>query len=234
MKKDDGSPISSKEYKKLLEDSYSGKLKKSTISLEVNDLDTFLQVRNKIVKQTINKIETIQTELYNREKTQLNSDLKAGKINQNEFNKRTNHLNEINQNLNEYSNNTNYQKIKNANVDANSSSQSIKNLYKSSSISSVSNADILIAKGKRINNKLTSQMVDIDSGLTGKRMQIVNKAGMVIGFYDIGAMVAEHCSDPEVCAEVMASVGKDIAVETIVDTFITKGIPVYMAFKRIL
>lgn len=232
LKKDDGSPLSSKEYKKLLEDSYSGKLKKSTISLEVNDLDTFLQVRNKIVKQTINKIETIQTELYNREKTQLDSDLKAGKINQNEFNKRTNHLNEINQNLNEYSNNTNYQKIKNANVDANSSSQSIKNLYKSSSISSVSNADSLIAKGKRINNKLTSQMVDIDSGLTGKRMQIVSKAGMVIGFYDIGAMVAEHCSDPEVCAEVMASVGKDIAVETIVDSFISKGIPVYGHLKE--
>ena len=79
MKKDDGSPLSSKEYKKLLEDSYSGKLKKSTISLEINDLDTFLQVRNKIVKQTINKIETIQTELYNREKNQLDSDLKAAK-----------------------------------------------------------------------------------------------------------------------------------------------------------
>ena len=82
---------------------------------------------------------------------------------------------------------------------------------------------IFLSKGKRINNKLTSQMVDIDSGLTGKRMKIVNKAGMVVGFYDIGAMVAEHCSDPEVCAEVMASVGKDIAVETIVDTFIQKG-----------
>ena len=232
LKKDDGSPISSKEYKKLLEDSYSGQLKKSTISLEVNDLDTFLQVRNKIVKQTINKIETIQTELYNGEITQLDSDLKAGKITQNEFNNRMNHLNEINQNLNEYSKNSNYQKIKDADVDANSSSQAIKNLYKSSSIPRTSNADSLLAKGKKINDKLTSQMADIDSGLTGKRMQIVNKAGMVIGFYDIGAMVAEHCSDPEVCAEVMATVAKDIAVETIVDTFISKGIPVYGHLKE--
>ena len=232
LKKDDGSPISSKEYKKLLEDSYSGKLKKSTIALEVNDLDTFLQVRNKIVKQTINKIETIQTELYNGEKTQLDSDLKAGKITQNEFNIRTNHLNEINQNLNEYSKNTNYQEIKNANIDANSSSQSIKNLYKSSSTPRTSNADSLVAKGKIINDKLTSQMADIDSGLTGKRMKIVDKAGMLVGFYDIGAMVAEHCSDPEVCAEVIASVGKDIAVETIVDTFISKGIPVYGHLKE--
>ena len=101
-----------------------------------------------------------------------------------------NHLNEINQNLNEYSKNSNYQKIKDADVDANSSSQAIKNLYKSSSIPRTSNADSLLAKGKKINDKLTSQMADIDSGLTGKRMQIVNKAGMVIGFYDIGAMVA--------------------------------------------
>ena len=75
-------------------------------------------------------------------------------------------------------------------------------------------------------------MADIDSGLTGKRMKIVDKAGMLVGFYDIGAMVAEHCSDPEVCAEVMASVGKDIAVETIVDTFISKGIPVYGHLKE--
>ena len=63
-------------------------------------------------------------------------------------------------------------------------------------------------------------------------MNIVNKAGMIVGFYDIGAMVAEHCSDPEVCAEVMASVGKDIAVETVVDTFISRGIPVYGQLKE--
>ena len=149
LKKMMAHPSHQKNLKNYFEDSYSGKLKKSTIALEVNDLDTFLQVRNKIVKQTINKIETIQTELYNGEKTQLDSDLKAGKINQNEFNKRTNHLNEINQNLNEYSKNTNYQEIKNANIDANSSSQSIKNLYKSSSTPRTSNADILVAKGKK-------------------------------------------------------------------------------------
>ncbi len=41
------------------------------------------------------------------------------------------------------------------------------------------------------------------------------------------------CSDPEVCAEVMASVGKDIAVETVVEKFISRGIPVFGQLKRI-
>ena len=232
LKKNDGSPISSKEFKQLLEQSYAGKKKKPLIALEVNDLDTFLLVRNKVVKQTINRIEMRQGEIYQAEVTRLNADLQGGKISKSEFDQKINHLEEINQNLKEYSDNTNYRKIKNANIDANSSSQAIKNLYKGSPKSIPSNPGEILIKGKEINNKLTAQLGDIDSSLTGKRMNIVNKAGMIVGFFDVGAMVIEYCSDPEVCAEVMASAGKDIVVETVVDTFISRGIPVYGQLKE--
>ncbi len=54
-------PISSKEFKRLLEQSYAGKKKKPLIALEVNDLDTpFFWFRNKVVKQTINRIEEMR------------------------------------------------------------------------------------------------------------------------------------------------------------------------------
>ena len=153
LKKNDGTPISSKEFKQLLEQSYAGKKKKPLIALEVNDLDTFLLVRNKVVKQTINRIEIRQGEIYQAEVTRLNTDLQGGKISKSELDQKINHLEEINQNLKEYSDNTNYRKIKNANIDANSSSQAIKNLYKGSPKSIPSNAGEILIKGKEINNK---------------------------------------------------------------------------------
>jgi hypothetical protein len=230
LTKENGSALSPKEFKKLLEDSYTGKQGKALISLEVNDIDAFLQARNSIVKQTVNKIEVRQAEIYENELTRLKEDLETKKISQKDFDNKMSHLTEINENLKEYSNNDNYKKITNSNLDISSSSPNINNLYQFST-SPTNQQDNLLQKGKNLNNRLTAELDGVDSSSTGKRIKIVNKAGMVVGFFDVGKMVSEHCSSAEVCAEVLATMGKEIAVETIAEKFISRGIPVFGQLK---
>lgn len=230
LTKENGSALSPKEFKKLLEDSYTGKQGKALISLEVNDIDAFLQTRNSIVKQTVNKIEVRQAEIYENELTRLKEDLETKKISQKDFDNKMSHLTEINENLKEYSNNDNYKKITNSNLDSSSSSPTINNLYQSST-SPTNQQDNLLQKGKNLNNRLTAELDGVDSSSTGKRIKIVNKTGMVVGFFDVGKMVSEHCFSAEVCAEVLATMGKEIAVETIAEKFISRGIPVFGQLK---
>ena len=230
LRRDDGAPMKAEEYKRMLEQSYSGKSGKAMISLQVNNMDKFISVRNMIVRETVNRIEVAQSDLFTSEVKDLEDRLKSGEINQKQYNSRRAHLNEINENLLEYSNNSKYRSISETNVENGITSKQIKDQYSSRSKVTKKSLSGMIDVAGKYNQKLTKQL-NTSSVKAGKGFERLNTAGAVIGIYDTGKMIVEHCGDPEVCSEVLSSIGKEVAKEAIIDSFISKGIPVYGQLK---
>ena len=231
LRRDDGAPMKAEEYKRMLEQSYSGKSGKAMISLQVNNMDKFISVRNMIVKETVNRIEVAQSDLFTSEVKDLEDRLKSGEINQKQYNSRRAHLNEINENLLEYSNNSKYRSISETNVENGITSKQIKDQYSSRSKVTKKSLSGMIDVAGKYNQKLTKQL-NTSSVKAGKGFERLNTAGAVIGVYDTGKMIVEHCGDPEVCSEVLSSIGKEVAKEAIIDSFISRGIPVYGQLKE--
>lgn len=230
---DSGEFLTATEYKKMLSDAANKQTTKGLLSLDINDMNAFLNVRNDVVNSTVKSVLAQKNDFLDAEEKILNAMEKRysetpkenwtnqQKALQADVDLRRKNLNEMRGIIDAYEVSPTIQKI--ANPDKPS------NLPKS--IEKITNEVVdKVDKVKQIRTDLTNQITHAGRSKTGKVIGGIGAITSAKDMYEMGKAANEFClnnTDAKKCADFLKEASYGMGIEIAKDFLIGKAIPFY-------